>query len=276
MALVGAWHTRSDADRAVVSTLADKPYQEIEESVASLLQFDDSPVWSIGQHHGVASKIDALFAVNRQVTEGILRKFFRLAECVLSESDPALDLPEDQRWAAGLYGKVRNHSTALREGICETLVILSAHGNNLFQDRLGIDVEAHVSSLISGLLTPFSLDKLLSHDKDLPHYAEAAPEVFLQLIEEDLRQPQPVVLGLLKPVESGSFSSPTRAGLLWALECLAWKHLGRVSLILAQLSRTAINDNWANKPVSSLEAVYRFWLPQTAASLEGRMKALRR
>ena len=274
MTLVGAWHPKSKADCEVVSALADRPYQQIEESVTRLLPFDDCPVWSIGQFRGVASKIDALFAINKQVTEENLTEFFWLAEYALSESDPALDLPEDKRWAAGLYGKVRDHSTALREGICETLVILSVHGNNLFQSRLGIDVEGHVSSLIHRLLTPLTLDKLLSHDKDLPHYAEAAPDVFLGLIEEDLRQPQPVVLGLLKPVESGSLGWPTRTGLLWALECLAWKHLGRVSLILAQLSRTVINDNWTNKPITSLEAVYRSWMPQTAASLKERMQAL--
>ena len=89
-----------------------------------------------------------------------------------------------------------------------------------------------------------------------------------------MRQPQPVVLGLLKPVESGSLGSPTRTGLLWALECLAWKHLGRASLILAQLSRTVINDNWDNKPITSLGAIYRSWMPQTAASLKERMQAL--
>ena len=165
------------------------PIKRSKKASRSLLPFDDCPVWSIGQHRGVASKIDALFAINKQVTEENLTEFFWLAEYVLSESDPALDLPEDQRWAAGLYGKVRDHSTALREGICETLVILSVHGNNLFQDRLGIDIEAHVASLIRKLLTPLSLDKLLSHDKDLPRYAEAAPEVFLRLIEEDLQQP---------------------------------------------------------------------------------------
>lgn len=274
MALVGAWHARSDADCEVVSTLAGTPYQEIEESVARLLQFDDSPVWSVGQHRGVASKIDAVYAVNQLMSKPCLDNFFELAECVLSESDPALELTEDKRWAAGLYGKVRKHSTALREGICETLVILSVHGNNLFQDWPGIDVEARVSSLIRGLLAPLSLDKLLSHDKELRHYAEAAPEVFLQLLEEDLRQSEPAVLGLLKPVEAGSLGSPKRSGLLWALECLAWKHLGRVSLILAQMSRTVINDNWSNKPITSLGAIYRSWMPQTAASLEGRMQAL--
>ena len=277
MTLVGAWHEKSNADCEVVSTLADRPYHDAEEAIVRLRQFDDCPVWSVGGYRGVASKIDALFALNKYVTAKNLDDFFFLAEYVLSESDPALDLPESSRGAAGLYGKVRNHSSALREGICETLVILSVHGNNLFQDRLGIDVESHVSSLIRGLLTPLSLDKLISHNRDLPHYAEAAPDEFLRILEEDLGRPEPIVVGLLKPVESVErdlLISPARTGLLWALECLAWKHLGRVSLILAQLSGTIINDNWLNKPISSLYATYRSWLPQTAASLEERIKAL--
>ena len=105
---------------------------------------------------------------------------------MLSESDPALELPEEQRWAAALYGKKRDHSGALREGICETLVILSVHGNNLFHNRLGIDVEGRVVVLIRKLLTPLTLEKLLSHDQDLPRFAEAAPDEFLKIIEEDL------------------------------------------------------------------------------------------
>ena len=266
MTLIGAWHTKSGADCEAVAFLSGRPYQKTEESMARLLQFDDCPVWSVGHYRGVASKIDALFAIKGQITEKDLNEFFLLAEYVLSESDPALDLPEDQRWAAGLYGKVRDHSAALREGICETLVLLSVHGNNLFQSR--------VSSLIYKLLAPLTLDKLLSHNKDLPRYAEAAPDEFLKLLEEDLREPQPVVLGLLKPVDSSPFSWPSRSGLLWALECLAWKHLGRVSLILAHLSVTVIDDNWGNKPIASLQAIYRSWIPQTAASLEERMQAL--
>ena len=274
MTLVGAWHTKSGADREVLEVLSSRPYQEIEQRVASLLQLDDCPVWSVGQYRGVASKIDALFAIKGQIIEQDLTDFFLLAEYVLSETDPALDLPEDQRWAAGLYGKVREHSAALRRGICETLVLLSAHGNDLFHDRLGMDVEARVASLIRELLAPLTLDKLLSHNKDLPRYAEAAPDVFLKLLKADLRQSTPVVLGLLKPTDSGPFSWPSRSELLWALECLAWKNLGCVSLILAKLSETLIDDNWVNKPISSLQAMYRSWMPQTAASLEERMKGL--
>ncbi len=274
MTLVGAWHTNSNADCEILSTLADRPYHQIEKSFAHLIQVDDSPVWSVGQYCGIASKIDALFAISRHLTKKDLDEFFWLAEYVLAEVDPALDLPEDQRCAAGLYGKVRDHSAALREGICETLVILSVHGRHLFHDRLGVDVEARVASLIHKLLTPLTLEKLLSHNKDLPRYAEAAPDTFLKLLEEDLQKPEQVVRGLLKPTESGPFASPARTGLLWAQECLAWKNLGRVSLILAQLSRTFIDDNWVNKPISSLHAIYRSWMPQTAASLEERIQAL--
>jgi addiction module HigA family antidote len=276
MTLIGAWNAKAKADGEVVSRLAGSPYKEIEQAVARLLQFEDCPVWSAGQYRGVASKIDALFAISKFVTEKDLTEFFTLAEYVLSESDPALDLREDQRWAAAIHGKRRDHSAALREGVCETLVILSVHGNSLFKDRLGIDVDARVCQLIQRLLTPLTLDKLMSQDRDLPRYAEAAPEAFLNLIETDLKQARPVVLGLLKPANSGLFGGCPRTGLLWSLECLAWKpqNLPRVSTILAQLSRTKIDDKWANKPIGSLAAIYRSWMPQTAASLDERAKAL--
>ena len=277
MALIGAWHAEPEADREIVSYVADRKYEAIEDEVARLLRFDDSPVWSAGRCRGVASKIDALFAIARTITTADLDRFFEAAEYVLSESDPALELPEENRWAAALYGKSRDHSSALREGVCETLVILSVHGNNLFQNRLGIDVEGRVEVLIRKLLTPLTLEKLLSQDSDLPRYAEAAPDEFLRIIEEDLRCHHPVVFGLLKPVDSSLFwASPSRTGLLWALECLAWKpqNLPRVSTILAQLSRLKIDDNWTNKPDNSLQSIFRSWMPQTSASLEQRVKVL--
>ena len=275
MALIGTWHAESEADREIVSYVADRNYEEVEDDVARLLEFDDSPVWSAGRYRGVTSKIDALFAIARRVISENLDRFFTAAEYVLSESDPALELPEEKRWAAPLYGKKRNHSSALRESICDTLVILSVRGNNLFQRRLGINVESRVEGLIRELLTPLTLEKILSHDHDLPLFAEAALGVFLNLIEEDLQSKDPIVFGLLKPVDS-TWASPSRTGLLWALECLAWKpqHLSRVSSILAQLSQKKINDNWMNKPGNSLQDIFRSWIPQTASSVGDRVKVL--
>lgn len=277
LALMGAWHSEMEADCEVVSKIADQKYEIVEENVARLLRYDDSPVWSAGRYRGVASKIDALFAVAAIVTPADLERFFGAAERVLLEEDPALDLPEADRWAAGLHGKKRKHSDTLRKGICETLVVLSVHGNDLFQERLGIDVENRIKLLIRKLLTPLTLEKLLSHDKDLPRYAEAAPDEFLSIVESDLHSDSPAIPGLLKPVDRDSlWGSPSRTGILWALECLAWKprNLSRVAIILAQLARTKIDDNWLNKPGASLQAIFRSWMPQTAATVDQRIKAL--
>ena len=275
MTLIGTWHAESEADREIVSYVANRNYEEIEDGVARLLGFDDSPVWSAGGFQGVTSKIDALFAIAERVIAADLDRFFIAAEYVLSESDPALELPEEKRWAAALYGKKRNCSDALRESICDTLVILSVRGNDLFQRRVGINVEDRVEGLIRKLLTPLTLEKLLSHDHDLPFFAEAAPAVFLNLIEEDLQSKDPIIFGLLKPVDS-TWTSPLRTGLLWALESLAWKpqHLPRVSSILAQLSQRKIDDNVMNKPGDSLQDIFRSWMPQTAASVGVRVKVL--
>ena len=276
LTLVGTWHAGSVADRDILAALADRPYQEIENSIADLLTNDDCPVWRVQQYRGVVSKIDALFAIAPSMTESHIIDFVAFAEYVLSESDPRLELPADQRWMTGLYGKVRKHSAALRTGICETLVLLAVHGDSLFRERLGIDVEEQISALVRRLLAPLTSDKLLSHDRDLPSYAEAAPEVFLTLLQEDLKRREPAMRTLLTPVGSGVFESPVRTGILWALERLAWnpKYLVRVVLLLADLSRTKIDDNWVNKPISSLAAIFRSWIPQTAAPLDERLRAL--
>lgn len=277
IALVGAWHAELKADREIIGYVANRKYEQVEDDIARLLYVDDTPVWSVGQYRGVASKIDAMFAIAGRITEADINLFFEAAEYVLSELDPSLDLPEENRWAAALYGKTRDHSSTLREGICETLVILSVHGNYLFQEKLGIDVAGRVEGLIRKLLTPLTLEKLLSHDRDLPRYAEAAPSEILKIIEGDLCSDDPIIFGLLKPVDKGAFwASPSRTGLLWALECLAWKpqNLSRVVAILAQLSRPKIDDNWMNKPEASLQAIFRSRMPQTAASVEQRIKAL--
>ncbi|MGC4054933.1 MAG: HigA family addiction module antitoxin [Paludibaculum sp.] len=273
---VGAWHTQSKGDCEIMRVLADKSCGEIEKDITDLLRFDDPPVWSAGRFRGVASKIDAFFAVYASVTTKDLDDFFLAAEIVLSEKDPALDLPEENRAFASLYGKSREHSSALREGICETLVLLAVHGNGLFEKRLGMNVSAQVDALICRLLTPLTPEKLLSQTGNLPLYAEAAPQEFLRIIEDDLKSSDPQVDVLMKPADTGLFGSCPRTGLLWALETLAWKpdQLPRVSMILARLSERKIDDNWANTPENSLQAIFRSWMPQTAANLDERERAL--
>ncbi|MEJ8321069.1 hypothetical protein [Pseudomonas oryzihabitans] len=279
--LVGAWDTANQADRAGLALLSDsRTSDELEKEIQRLCQLDDAPVWSIGTFRGVVSKIDLLYAIAGVVTAEDIRRYFTLARTVLGEDDPSLDLEEDQRWAASIHGKTREFSNAFRQGISETLVLFAVHGERLFDSRLGVRTNSEVIRTIRELLpTPLTTRDLEANDRDLPTYAEAAPDEFLSIIERDLNAESPAVFGLLRPVSSGVFgSSPSRTGLLWALEGLAWapNTLPRVAFILARLAQVKINDNWLNKPAHSLESIFRSWMPQTAASLEDRIAVVMR
>lgn len=276
----GTWHSANDADRLALSLLADEtPYPNLEREVQQLALLNDPPVWSIGVYRGVVSKIDLLYAIADVITAEDLRRYFNIAEMVLGEDDPALDLEDEKRWAAGLYGKRREFSSAFREGISETLVLLSIEGPHLFRKRLGVDTEIEAALLVRRLLeSPLTTRKLEANDRDLPTYAEAAPCDFLSIIERDLASDDPAVLGLLRPVSTGVFGrSPSRTGLLWALEGLSWnpETLPRTALILAQLARIEIDDNWVNKPTNSLQSIFRAWMPQTAADHNQRVNLMK-
>jgi hypothetical protein len=278
---VGAWNSQNESDKAGLSLLAGgHPYGELEQRCQSLAELNDAPVWSIGTYRGVISKIDLLYAIAGVVTHDDLKRYFAVARQVLSEDDPALDLEVDQRWAAALYEKTREFSGAFREGISETLVLLAVHGGHLFKSRLGVDTEVEALLVVRDLLpTPLTTRILEANDRDLPTYAEAAPGEFLSIIERDLKSNTPAVFGLLRPVDAGLFGvSPSRTGLLWALEGLSWNPatLPRAAFILARLAEVEINDNWVNKPIHSLESIFRAWMPQTAANHHDRVELMKK
>ena len=226
---------------------------------------------------GVVSRLDALFATAPFVTKADLDRVFLVAEQVLRESDPALELPKSERWMAAVHGKLGDHSNALRRGLGETLILLAEYGGRLFDERLGGHIEGHVSDLVRKLLFPLDMQRLSSFEADLPALAEAAPQAFLEVIEDDLRRDQPVVIELMKPVDSGIFGAGrSRAGILSALECLAWSPelLPRVVEVLARLSYRKLDDNRNAKPENTLRSLFQFWMPDTDAAIEQRMRAL--
>ncbi len=273
---VGAWNAQNEEDKSILSRLAEAPFEALEKRILNLLQLNDSPVWSIGEYRGVISKIDSLFAIASRVSKADLNRFLNVARTVLGEDDPALDLPEKDRWAAALYGKKRRFSETIRKGISETLVLLAVYGKNLFGKHLDFDGKFEAAKIVRDLLIPITTRKLEANTHDLPLYAEAAPDEFLDIIERDLRAEKSEVMGLLRPVDTAIFASCPRTGLLCALEELAWNPdtFSRVVKILGQLSEVEINDNCGNTPIYSLSSILCSWMPQTAANHEMRLKAV--
>lgn len=274
--LAGAWSKSNKTDCEIVGQLAGKSYQEVEEDIASLGAITDSPVWAIGNYRGVVCRRDALFAAHHALLESDLNEFLEWAKLVLSEDNPALDLDPDKRWSAGIYGKKREISGALREAIGEMLVLLAVYEQHLFKGRIQ-HLSSRIDSVIRDLMHGKTSRELLSLSPDFQHLAEAAPNIFLDCLEADLSSDEPQILALLRPVEAGSMGSCDRTTLLWALELLAWDedYYLRVIRILGRLSQIPINDNWVNKPENSLESLVSSWHPETTVSVEGRINALK-
>ena len=272
--LAGTWDTDNPADRILVSELAGgDPYEEMEREIRGLLSLDDSPVISFGVHLGVKSKVDALFAVKESVIEADIKRFFEVAELVVTEDNPALDLSDDKQWMANLYGKSREVSDMLRQSVIDSFVLLAVHGVGLFSDRRGFEIQTRVRNIIKKSLSPLTGRKLESQKDVLPAYAEADPEIFLDIIEEDVKNEKPEVLNLFRPMDSSFFKSPPRSELLWALESLAWsgEHLSRTVDVLARLAERETKDIYINSSMNSLKAIFQPCAPQTSASVDKRI-----
>ena len=74
------------------------------------------------------------------------------------------------------------------------------------------------------------------------------------------------------PAGSGIFGSCPCSGIQWALELFVWnaERLVRVTSIPSKLCVWKIDDNWANKPMASIESIFCIWMAHTAASLDQR------
>ncbi len=277
LCLLGAWSENKEADQLIVSQLAGKPYEEIERDLRELSQLDDSPVLKIGAVWKAKSPLELLDLFGGRITRDQLDRFFRIAQEILAAPDPLLELPDKERYAAQIHGKIKPYSELLIESLCDALVKLAVRG----ADQPGLQVlkvEERVGVLVHDLLEAADGERWLSLASYLPALAEAAPESFLRAIEKSFAKPDaPVTRLLTETGESGSFGGRCwHAGLLWALETLAWapKRLAPVALVLAQLCHVPIKGNWGNSPKSSLFGLFRTWLPQTAADVQQRIRVL--
>lgn len=274
--LLGAWRNDKPEDREIVSRLAGRSYEDVERDLRYLAQVDDAPVLQIGSVWKAKSPLELLDLFGDRITSDELKRFFEIAWEILAAHDPILDLPEEKRWAASIYGKVRPQSKILISALCDSLIKLAVRGPVL-PSLQGFNIEGRVVELVHDLLYDANKVRWLSLSSLLPALAEAAPEAFLEAVEHSLNKPdQPVTSLLRETSDSPLFGRCWHAGLLWALETLAWspRFLGHVALILARLAHIQIRRNWANTPLNSLVAIFQPWPPQTAASLDERIKVL--
>ncbi len=271
LCLLGSWSASHAGDRALVETVAGRPFAEIESDLRALAQLDDAPVLSIGAVWKAKAPIELLDLFGSRITDAELSRFFVEARTLLATPDPEVDHPPDQLFRT----YERTHSGLLLEAVCDTLSKLAVRGADVV--GLADRVEGAIEALVGALLQGADEHAWLSLADRLPALAEAAPDAFLRAVQTSLRQQgAPVTALLARTGVSGLTGKCWHAGLLWGLEGLAWdpRRLTRVALILAALVDIPIAGNWTNSPFNSLVGLFRTWIPQTAAKLDQRIAAL--
>ncbi|MFZ5162746.1 hypothetical protein ACOY6D_08610 [Enterobacter hormaechei] len=274
---MGCWNGKKEGDKYCVETIAQKDYEELEQELREISLRDDSPVLQIGDVWKAKSPIELLYQLAPRLTESQLKRFFLVVKQTLRKPDPALELKNEDRWMAAIYGKVRSESDFILKSIADSLVKLRIYAES--SEGINSDfIIVAIDNLVRDLLMDSDGERWLSLTDVLCSLAEASPEVFLKSIETSLQSTEASVTRLLMETsESTGFGMRCwHADLLHALEILAWnpRRLRRISLILTTLSSLRIQGNWANTPENTLKSLLRPYWPQTMATDEQRLIVL--
>lgn len=273
--LLGAWNEKNAADLEVVRQLANEEFGSWISKIREILQLPESPVALKNGRWRVTERKELWKELGARLFDNNLDNFKQSVVIALTERDPQFDLPSEERYAASIHGKVLKHSPELRKGLAESLALLGTQPddlNNCSQNKPETIAVLAVREIFG------KADWVLwgSLNNLLPVLAEAAPDEFLNAVENALQQTPCPFDELFSQEGNGITGGNYLTGLLGALETLAWdeKFFVRVCVILGDLASHDPGGNWVNRPANSLTTILLPWLPQTIASIDKRKVAL--
>jgi hypothetical protein len=223
----------------------------------------------------IAERLNAWKTMGPRIFDNYLDSFQKLAVKVLRERDPQFDLERDHRYAANIVGKVLKHSHDLRQGLAETLALLSNYPEFLTNATHG-KPERTARVVVQKIFQDANWEIWASLNYILPTLSEAAPKEFLDAVETSLGGDPSAFDGVFAQEAPAFMGNNYMTGLLWALENLAWDpdYLTRVVVILGDLAARDPGGNWGNRPANSLHAILLPWFPQTLAPPTKRVAAV--
>lgn len=285
MLLVGTWAPGNASDQTAVADCIDESYREIESRASHLAASPDMPFTSrVGDIWHVVALEDAWSLIAKSLTLDDMERFAKTALEVLSEPDPILELAPEERWRLGMTGTRRRYSTNLRLGLARSLALLGSRGNPVLGTSSSTS-DSFATSVVRQLLDAANSDATYRSWASLVDVlgllAEASPQDFLEAMQEGLAGSPPLHLQMFTDDEQsdrGLGSSSIHSNFLWALERLAWSPdlADDVVDVLASLSAIDPGGRVSNRPFASLVGILSAWSPNTSATVEDRIRGIRR
>lgn len=268
-----AWDEYKDGDRQVIETLTGIGYDDFIKELTPFLSIDDAPVRKVGSVWMIKSPLDSWYLLAPHLTQDLLKLFETALLAVLSKTDPKYELEPEKRWAAAIYGKANPYSEWLRTGLVESLVLLAVYGS---QSPSIASTQTFADRVVRNVFENASTWEAWASMKDASALlAEAAPDVFMEAVEQWIAKDPTIFQNLMKD-DRGVLGECRHCGLLWALEGIAWStdYFARAVNVLAQLANTDPGGGWSNRAVNSLGEIFLPGLPQTHAKPKERLAAL--
>ncbi|MGA8051636.1 MAG: hypothetical protein WCA09_15770, partial [Burkholderiales bacterium] len=277
--LLRSWDEDCEGDRNVVADLSGQKYEDYRDSLQPYGACDDPHFERVGSVFNVVAPAVAFTLLGRLITPSHLTALERTVKTVFGEIEQDVsavwDAPPDD---TPRISKKPKYSTWLRDGLAETLLGIAFLGEAQPSGALAQagGGQAIVNRLVRALPGLGADPRIMASLRDqLPYLAEATPVPFVEALESLLQGDSTRLKPLFR--DRGFFGPTYHAGLLWALEGLAWSpdFLPRVTLILAALDELDPGGNIGNRPRNSLRDIFLAWHRGTSVSIEGRVAALK-
>ncbi len=275
--LLGGWES-IDSDQSAFEEIAGRDYGSCQTELQRMANSKEPLLLHALGKWRLISKDHAWSLFEDRVSPHALQRFEPIARDILVDDDPRYTLPEGERFYANLRGHVPTYSESLKKHVTETLAFLGAFGSR-FTAASSVDISATVNRVVAEVLSPTcTWHRWASLGARLALLAEASPASFLRAVREDLDKQTPELVKLLMAVEKSIFGRCNHAGLLWALEGLAWprRYLGEVveHLVVLAAHDEVVPSNMMNRPKNSIREILSYWMPHTTANVDERIQVL--
>lgn len=275
-AALGEWSEEINGDLRLIETIAGKGYGEWIRSIQAELARPGAPLSYWSNQWKFVPRYEGWYALAPRLLDTHLQAIATAASRALSWVDPQFNLEREKRFMASLRGKEKDFSPNIRRGLADALALMGSH-----PEAASLVAQSRVQLLVDGVvrevLESDDWRRWASLNEYLPLLAEASPGTFLRCLVKALDADASPLPMLFAEEGDGFYGGSLISGLLWALETLAWdaRYLSQGLLALGGLASQDPGGQFANRPADSIVTILLPWLPQTAASVEQRMGALR-
>ncbi|EAE4991978.1 hypothetical protein E1Z95_14425, partial [Listeria monocytogenes] len=274
--LVSYIDTESQGDIEVLKILT-KDSSEFLSKLEEWTKMEDFPIINIGNVYRVVSVQDMWLFLADKIKKNDIENLKKVISLIFSETTPKYDLPTEERSMAAILGKNDKYSKQLIEGLLISLIFLKER-DEMFSSTFIGSTKTVVNVLLKEILSEINSEKQwLSIAEFLPLISEACPQVVIDKLKKELRNPESMFWEIFNVGEGNSlFSGNVYHHLLWAIERLLWMEDYAVDaiLLLVRIAQKQFTLPNGNTPESSLNQVFNMMFPQTILSKDELAKLL--